>query len=52
MNFLPEGVAVVNANADIVYTNKSLHRILKSNRKNIGKTLMDLKNSLNNDDHN
>lgn len=35
MNCLPEGVAMINLNADIIYTNKSLHRILKCNKSDI-----------------
>ncbi len=44
MNCLPEGIAIIKNNADIVYTNKSLHRILKSNKKDIAEVLINLEN--------
>ena len=29
MNYLPEGVAIINKEGDLVYSNKALHRIVK-----------------------
>ena len=45
INCLPDGVAIINANADIIYTNKSLNRILNANNENVAEILMNLENS-------
>ena len=42
MSCLPEGVAIISDIGDIVYTNKSLHRIPKATRESITEKMMNL----------
>lgn len=44
MNYLPEGIAIINKEGDIIYTNKALHTILKKPRGTIANFLMNLGN--------
>lgn len=44
MNYLPEGIAIINKEGDLVYSNKALHRIIKQPRGNLANFIMNIQN--------